>query len=191
MRRPVLATALAVGILILPWGARPVTPGAYYSKDEALALAFPDADAIHPKSAFLTEAQAAAVAKRTGTKPESLLFSYYVGERDGQVVGYAVIDTHIVRTLPETFLAVLTPEGTVKQLILLAFYEPPEYQPSERWLAQFQGRALTGAGWRLGHDIHGISGATLTARAIPEALQKVLLLYELVMAPAAPAAKAP
>ena len=181
--RIVLAGVLLGGALAFPPAVPPAAGAAYYSKEEALALAFPDADDVLSKTVFLTDAHAATIAEQTGAKPESLLFTYYVGMRGGAVLGYAVIDTHVVRTLPETLLAVLTPAGVLERVLILAFYEPTEYQPSEHWLAQFQGRSLAGGGWRLGRDIHGISGATLTARAIPQALQRALLLYDLVMAP--------
>jgi hypothetical protein len=160
----------------------PARGGVYYSRDEALKLAFPAAT-VERRTVFLTEAQVAAVKARTGLEVESKLFTYYEGIRDGAVVGYAVIDTHTVRTLPETFLAVLGPEGAIERVLLLAFYEPPEYEPKPRWLAQFEGRRLAGAAWRLGHDLHGITGATLTAHAVRESLLRILVLHDLVMRP--------
>jgi hypothetical protein len=160
--------------------------GVLHSKDEAFALAFPESTVVEPVTAFLTDAQVAAVRHRTGVAMESQLFTYYVGRKGTDVLGYAVIETHIVRTLPETFLVLLTPGGTIDRVILLAFYEPPEYLPPQRWLEQFAGRDLERSGWRLGRDLHGISGATLTARAVPQALRKILVLYELVMRPPGP-----
>ena len=44
-----------------------------------------------------------------------------VAEQAGRVLGYAVIDVHNVRTLPEAFMVVLSPEGEVRSLRLLAF----------------------------------------------------------------------
>ena len=153
----------------------------FYARDEALALAFPDDTAVESKTAFLTAAQVAAVKERAGLESDSPLFHYYVGRREGAVVGYAVIETHVVRTLPETLLIVLTPDGVVERVTLLAFYEPREYMPSTRWLAQFNGRKGRDGGWRVGHDVHGITGATLTANAASQAMRKILVLYELVM----------
>lgn len=153
----------------------------FYARDEALALAFSGDTAVESKTAFLTSAQVAAVKQRAGVDLESPLFHYYVGRRDGGVVAYAMIETHVVRTLPETFLIVLTPDGVVERVTLLAFYEPREYMPSARWLAQFNGRKGHDGGWRVGHDVHGITGATLTTNASAQALRKALVLYELVM----------
>jgi hypothetical protein len=155
----------------------------FHAKDEALALAFPGATTVAPTRVFLTDAQAAAMEKRTGVTLDSRLFTYYVGRREDAALGYAVIETHVVRTLPETVLIVLTPAGRVRQLILLAFYEPREYMPPARWLEQFAGRGVEDTDWRLGRGVHGISGATLTARGITQAVRKVLALYTVAIAP--------
>lgn len=120
---------------------------------------------------------------RAGTAPESRLFTYYRGTRDDALTGFAVIDIHTVRTLPEALLVVLTPTGTVERVVLLAFHEPPEYRPSERWLGQFAGRRLDTDGWRVGRDLHGISGATLTAHAVRDAVRRIVALHAVVMQP--------
>jgi hypothetical protein len=187
MSRPAFYAGIAF-LLALHGLATPLPARAevFHSKTEALALAFPADVTVVPETAFLTREQLAAVKERSGVEPDSELFTYYVGRRGEDIVGYAAIETHLVRTLPETVLVVLTPDGHVDRVILLAFHEPREYMPSERWLRQFDGRALDGQGWRLGHDIHGISGATLTADAIPRGLRKILLLHDLVMRPSTP-----
>lgn len=156
----------------------------FHAKDEALQMAFPGGTAITQRTIFLDDAQMAAIRERTGSALDSKLFTYYEGRRDGELVGYAVIDTHTVRTLPETFLVVLSPEGAITRVVVLAFYEPPEFLPADRWLAQFKGRQLTDGAWRVGRDVHGISGATLTAHAVNEGLQRILVLHRLVMRPA-------
>ena len=156
----------------------------FYAKDEALALAFPGAS-VTAKSVVLTEEQAAAVKERTGVTLDSRLLTYYTGVRDGAVVGYAIIDSHLVRTLPEVFMALLTPAGSIDRVVMLAFYEPSEYLPPERWLDQFNGRGVSGGGWRLGRDLHGISGATLTAQAVRDGLRKIVVLHDVVIRPVA------
>ena len=158
---------------------------AMVASDEALRLAFPDAQ-VEPHTVFLSEAQVALVAERTGRPLATKLFTYHVARRAGAIVGYGVIETHVVRTLPEAFLVVLDPEGSITRVIMLAFYEPPEYRPPDRWLKQFDGRRTGDArGWRVGREIHGISGATLTAYAVTDALRRILLLFDLVVRPGA------
>lgn len=179
-RRLAVATFLAA--LAAVWTPVRVRAEVFYAKDEALHLAFPDATEVQARTVILTDSQAAGVKERAGVDLDSRLFTFYTARRSDNLLGYAIIDTHTVRSLPETFLAVLTPGGAVDQVILLAFYEPKEYMPPPHWLEQFKGRGLAGA-WRVGRDLHGISGASLTARAIPQALRKILALYEVVIHP--------
>ena len=51
---------------------------------------------------------------------------------------------------------------------MLAFHEPLEYMPAARWFEQFE-RRRSRTPLRLGGDVHGIVGATLSTRAATEA----------------------
>jgi len=139
-------------------------------------MAFPDADKVDTQTFFLTEKQAQHVATLASAPLESKLATVFVGRRAGQLLGYAFIDTNIVRTLPETFLIVISPTGVVQKLFILAFYEPEEYMPSERWLKQFDQQTLHPA-LQVRRDIHGIAGATLTSRAITSGVRRALALF--------------
>jgi hypothetical protein len=111
---------------------------------------------------------------------------YYVGTSGGATTGYAFFDTHLVRTLPETVMVRLTPQGAIAAIDILSFDEPEDYKVSARWLDQFKGRR-TDDGPRLPTDIRAMTGATLSARAITDAARRVLALYHLFVAhPAAP-----
>jgi hypothetical protein len=78
-----------------------------------------------------------------------------------------VIHSHVVRTKRETFVVAFEPDGRIRRITVVAFLEPEEYKPSDRWLAQFAGK---GAADRLsiGNDLAPITGATLTARGVAE-----------------------
>ncbi len=169
-------------VLAAVCAARGARAEVYLAKDEALAVAFPEGTAVDKRTAFLTDAQMADL-KRAGVELDSKMFTYYRGLRGGEVIGYAVMDSHVVRTLPEAFMAVLRPDGAIERVVMLAFYEPSEYAPRESWLGQFQGRKPGEGGFRLGRDVHGITGATLTANAIAGGLRKIAALYALVMRP--------
>ena len=177
MRRALACAWLLVG-LTPPAAAAHAT--VYYARDQALKLAFPDADRVEPKTIFLTAAQRAAIEAQAKSQLESDLLTVYVGYRGGQPIGYAVFDTHVVRTLPETFLVVLSPAGTVDATYLLAFYEPSEYAPPERWLTQFHDAALSDE-LRLGRAIAGITGATLTSEAVTGGLRRALAIHAVLL----------
>jgi hypothetical protein len=171
--------AIAFALLGLLFAA-PAASEVYLSQREALALAFPGADRIEKKSVVLGDAQAAAVERLSGAKLESRIVTLHEGFRGGERLGYAVIDVHTVRTLPEAFMVVLSPEGRVTGLRILAFYEPSEYKPSDRFLAQFDARAL-GPELRLGGAIHGIAGSSLSSRAVTMGVRRSLALYEVLV----------
>ena len=152
----------------------------FYAKDEAVKAAFPEADIIEKQTFFLTNDQKKQIETLARTPLDSKLVTMYIGKRGQKLLGYAMIDVHTVRTLPEAAMVVLSPEGRVASTLILAFYEPLEYLPNERWLKQFDQARLT-PDLRVGGKIAGITGATLTARAMSESVRKVLALYRVLI----------
>lgn len=169
-----------LALLALLFAAAPAAAEVFLSQREALALAFPGADRVERKSVVLDAAQAETVEKLSGAPLESLLVTLHYGFRGDELLGYALIDVHNVRTLPEAFMVALTPEGRVASLRMLAFYEPSEYKPPERFLAQFGTRALAPE-LRLGGAIHGIAGSSLSARAVTTGVRRSLALYQVLV----------
>ena len=172
-----------VGLLILLVFAAPTSAFAtvYHSRSEALELAFPSADRIESKTYILNPDQVERIQKSSRGEVESKLVKVYTGMKGDEVLGYAFIDTHTVRTMPEAFMVVLSPNGIVRSLRVLAFYEPREYQPNNRWYAQFE-QVSAGQSLRVGGDIHGIAGATLSARATTRGVRRALAFYEILVA---------
>jgi transcriptional regulator of nitric oxide reductase len=152
----------------------------FHSRAEALKLAFPEADRIEDEAILLGDEQASEIERLAKSQLESRLVRLYTGYRGAELLGYAFIDVHNVRTLPEAFLVVLTPEGEVRTLRVLAFHEPLEYMPSARWYQQFEQKNIA-TPLRLGNDVHGIVGATLSARATTEGVRRALALYQVVV----------
>jgi hypothetical protein len=148
----------------------------FYSKDEAMKLAFGDDATVEMLSLFPTPEEVARIEQLAKVKLESNLFSFYVGKKQGQIIGYAAIESHNVRTKPETLLVVLDAEGKLRNVYTLAFHEPPEYQPPERWYEQLGNHTLEQLSFS--QDIQGISGATLSTRAALNAARKVLAVYQ-------------
>ena len=174
-----LALGLSVGVVTS------VTAKVFYSREEALRVAFPDADTIEKLTFFLTAEQTRAVEALARSRLESKLVTVHVGKRNEKVLGYAMIDIHVVRTMPEASMIVLSPDGNVESTLVLAFHEPLEYLPSARWLKQFDKKSLN-PGLGVGQEIAGITGATLTAYAITESVRRALAIYRVLIAPKSP-----
>lgn len=146
------------------------------SQDEALAEAFPDAT-VQSHTVFLDDLQAEQVEALAGSAPSSQVVTYYVATKDGRLVGTAYFDAHRVRTLPEVLMVVVGPDEAVQRVTILSFREPKDYLPSGRWLEQFHDRKL-GRKLSLKQDIRGITGATLSGRAVTAAVRRILALHQ-------------
>ncbi len=147
----------------------------FHSRDEALALAFPEADRVEARDFFLTAEQRSEIEHRAKAPLESNLLTVYVGWKKEVCIGYAVLDTHVVRTLPETFLIVISPAGRITATHVLAFYEPLEYLPSDRWLRQFDAKGVDDD-LNVGRGISAISGSTLSSRAVAGGIRRALAI---------------
>ncbi|MFZ5803318.1 MAG: hypothetical protein ACOY7U_00540 [Acidobacteriota bacterium] len=143
--------------------------------EEAIALAFPGTQ-VTKEAHYLTAQQKATLAAQGVGEVPGLVFQYRV-QREGQLLAFAYLDTHRVRTLPETLLVILNPQGQVLRVEVLAFAEPPDYLPRESWYRQFAGTSPEKPP-RLGENLRPVAGATLTAQATATAVRRVLALHQ-------------
>ena len=181
-RRAGLVLCLGLSLATGRAGAR-----VYLTVQQALDSAFPKPARVERRTLYLDEGQARRAAEMSGVSVEARVVPYYVGDIAGRPAGYAYFDTHLVRTLPETILVLVAPDGTLKRIEILSFDEPEDYLPTSRWLQQFPGRSLQDLGARQG--IRTLTGATLSSRAVTQAARRILTIHRLFVAP--PAAGAP
>lgn len=172
--------AAAVALHFAFFGAVPAEAKVFYTRSEALELAFPNAETVESKTFVLDDAQLEQIESLARCELDSKLVKIYTAMRDGNVIGYALIDVHNVRTLPEAFMVVLNPTGEVRSLRVLAFHEPLEYKPTNRWYSQFDNKSID-ARLRLGGDVHGVVGATLSARATTRGVRRALAYYQVLI----------
>lgn len=174
--RPVAVAVLLLAVFVAVNAKAKV----FYSQSEALELAFPDAEEVASHTFVLDDDQIERIESLAKCKLDSKLVKIYTGMREGKVLGYALIDVHNVRTLPEAFMVVLNPVGEVRSLRVLAFHEPLEYKPTNRWYSQFDNRSIE-APLRVGGDIHGVVGATLSTHATTRGVRRALAYYEVLL----------
>ncbi len=142
--------------------------GAAPPRDEAVVRGlFPAAERVEARDVLLDDGAVARIERLARARVKERLVTFYTASKGGAPLGYAVIHSHVVRTKRETFAIAFEPDGRIRKISILAFLEPQEYRPSDRWLKQLEGK---GAGDRLavGDDLAPITGATLTARGIAE-----------------------
>jgi len=165
-------------LFIVLMGYASVFAALFYSRKQAIKVAFPTSDKVDTVTLILTKDEQKALIRESASVIDSRIFSYYVGKKGGKILGYAFIETHVVRTMPEAIMTVLSPDGAVEKVFILAFYEPQEYMPSALWLKQFLGKTVK-SNIRLNQGIQSITGATLSCRAITKGVKKNMAFYKL------------
>ena len=147
--------------------------------EEALDLVFPEATTTR-QTLFLSDEQRSLAAKESGAEISSSLVTRYEAKNEqGEVLGWAYLDTHRVRTLPETLMIVVDADGVVQRVEVVTFREPLEYMPREGWYRQYDGQDLDDD-LALKREIRPVTGATLTARATTDAVRRILAIHEAV-----------
>jgi electron transport complex protein RnfG len=149
----------------------------FKTPEKALAEIYPNTQ-IEVRNIVLSKEQQEEVQRLSGVKLDTRLVSWYLVKRGKEVIAYAYVDTHVVRTKPEVVLYTITPEGRLDVVEVLAFQEPLEYMPDEEWLKVFKGKELAPGTLRHRRDIPNITGSTITARAITDNARKVLAIWQ-------------
>jgi electron transport complex protein RnfG len=150
------------------------SPAVILTEKEALKRTFPGAT-FERKVLYLTDAQVEAIQKEARSRLPSSVVTMIVARLDDELVGRAYLDTHTVRTMPETVLTAVRPDGGVKAALVLQFAEPPDYLPREKWLETFDGKPLDDDLWP-GRGVRRVTGATLTVQALTESVRRSLAL---------------
>ena len=170
--------ALALGMFLLslffqlmlssPAEARLIQP-----KDQALKEIFGD-EAYTRKEVFLSDEQKSLIEEKSKSKLDSKLLVYY---QSTQL--QAFLDTHVVRTQPETALIVINRKGQVETIKITSFNEPLDYLPPARWLGLFRAKEFSERLW-LKQDVDAIAGATFSSWALVKAVRRSLVLHEII-----------
>lgn len=123
---------------------------------------------------YLTDTEKSRVEEALGAKLRSA-----VVRRRSEGESLVYLDRHKVRTLPETLGIHVGVDGKVSKIEILAFAEPKVYKPRPKWLTQFHGRDAEDLP-KYRSDIDGISGATLSGRAVTDAVRRVVLIHRVI-----------
>jgi hypothetical protein len=165
---------LLLGAIAALGAARGAAADVLLTEKAALARAFPG-QAVERRTLYLTPEQVAVVEKAARSKMPSPVVTVFEARSDGAVAARAVLDTHVVRTMPETVLTVVEPDGRLRMALVLQFAEPPDYLPREGWLKTLEGRRLEDELWP-GRGVRRVSGSTLTVQALTEAVRRSLAI---------------
>jgi Na+-translocating ferredoxin:NAD+ oxidoreductase RnfG subunit len=148
-------------------------PGA----DEAVRQLL-DGDSYERETLLLTASEKAVSAETSAQEDISALVTRYVVRDASGVIGYAYLDKHLVRTLPQTIMVAVDEEGALVGIRVLAFREPSEYMAKEGWLGRFHGKTVDDE-IRMKKNIDGMTGATLTSRAVTQCARRTMAIHRI------------
>lgn len=172
--------AVVLGLVLGLVVSGPSNAKVFASQNQALSEAFPGATRIERSTRVLRAEEADRIEALTRDEIESKIIVLHTAYKNDELLGHAHIDVHNVRTQPEAFMVVLAPSGVVRSVRILAFHEPLDYLPTDRWYAQFEGKDKQDR-LRVGHDVHGVVGATLSARAASDGVRRMLAYWEVLL----------
>jgi len=159
----------------------------YLTFDDALTLAFPDSGKVERFRPAVTPDQQRAILEHSRSRAEAKLGGIYVGHSGGVVDGVAYVDHVIGRTEFITWLCVMSPQGVVRRMEVMAYREPYGSEIRDRaFLRQFEGKGPDDV-LRPGREIANIGGATLSVNALTDRTRFLLAFHALAVKDAAPA----
>jgi thiamine biosynthesis lipoprotein len=150
----------------------------YLTEEEALAKAFPGADSIQAAVWAPNSGQRRRIEQRLGWRLEAGPFTVYAGYLAGVVVGYSTVGEEVGLYRPITFMVKVSPEGKVDGVWVMVYRESRGGEVRRRrFLAQYDGKTADSP-MRINRDIIGVTGATLSVRALNAGVKKAATLIE-------------
>jgi hypothetical protein len=150
----------------------------YATEAEALDKVFPGADRHWSEPWRPEPAQREAVQSRLGWAVPEEEFVFHRATQGGRDLGWALVLEEKGRFKPITFLVHVAPDLSVSSVIVMVYRESRgDAVRRPRFLKQFEGRAVADP-LRLNRDVVGISGATLSSRALAAGVRKALVLTD-------------
>ncbi len=148
----------------------------YFTEEEAAKVMFPESETIRREVLTLTTEQKDFVEQRIGWKFPEDSFPVFLGETQGKVDGYAIVQNTIGKHRPITYMVGVDAEGEVSNFEVLVYREARGNEiATKRFNYQYQGKDVRDP-IRINRDIINISGATMSVRSASAGVKRVLVL---------------
>ncbi len=148
----------------------------YFTEEQAAKVMFPDSQNIRREILTLTAEQKDFIEQRIGWKFPETSFPVYIGETQGKIDGYAIVQNTIGKHRPITYMVGVDPEGEVTNFEVLVYREARGNEiAKKRFNYQYHGKDARDP-IRINRDIINISGATMSVRSASAGVKRVLVL---------------
>lgn len=151
----------------------------YYTEDEALAKVFAKADTLWTDIWRPSPEERSTLEGRLGWELKEEAFVIHRAHRAQEDLGYALITEEQGRFKPITFIVHVSAEGRVAMVLVMVYRESRgDGVKRQRFLKQFRKKDVEDH-LRLNRDIVGVSGATMSSRALAAGVKKVLAVVDM------------
>lgn len=176
MRRPL---DLAAVLLPLAAAAAPAHATDYLSVAAAQSLLFPTAKNFAERPLKLSGEQRDRIKEMAGVRQRSEEQKVWRAERDGQLLGWFLVDDVVGKHEFITYATAISPDGRVLGVEVMSYRETHGGQIRDMaWRKNFFGKTLASP-FKLDNDIPNISGATLSSRNVLDGVKRMLVIHKL------------
>jgi hypothetical protein len=151
----------------------------YFTEDEALAKVFAKSDSLWTDSWSPTPEERSGLEASLGWVISEETFVIHRAREGDKDLGYAVITEEQGRFKPITFIVHVSTAGRVEMVLVMVYRESRgDGVKRQRFLKQFRKKDVDDH-LRLNRDLVGVSGATMSSRALAAGVKKVLAVIDL------------
>ena len=105
---------------------------------------------------------------------------YWIISNNDTTIAYALMDNVLGKSMPITFLVILNNEGNILASEVIKYREAYGSEVGNKnWLAQFTYFSDT-TDFKVGKNIDGISGATISVNSLSKGIQKMAVLFSFI-----------
>ena len=153
----------------------------YLSVEQAQQVLFAEGQTLTPVPIHLSSAQLSAIRDLAGVRQRNADPKVWKAEKDGQTVGWFLIDEVIGKHEFITYATAVSTDGKVLGVEIMSYRETHggEIRRAD-WRALFKGKTLADQ-FRLNRDIPNISGATLSCRNVTDGVKRLLALQKVAL----------
>lgn len=153
----------------------------FLTVQQAQQVLFPHATVFLDSAISLTDAQRDDIKKIAGVRQRQNVQKAWRAEKNGELVGWFMVDEVIGKHDFITYAVAMTSEGKVLGIEILSYRETHGGQVRQpQWRNHFVGKTLQDT-FKLGQDIPNISGATLSCRNVTDGVKRLLAIHQVVL----------
>ena len=105
---------------------------------------------------------------------------YWDISQNDTTIAYAFLDNVMGKSMPITFIVILNRDGSILSTNVIKYREAYGGEVGNlSWLSQFN-KFNSNSSYKVGKELDGITGATISVNSLTKGIQKIVLLFPLI-----------